>query len=314
MLRTLITILGRLYTLLVSIVVALILGVATWGMWQYYRDIRLLDEFSQKGRLMTVPVTQAAQEQRSWQDVFSNSIYLTVEYRGKAYPCRFIMESGYVGSGDRVKLLYHPDYDRFRQPRPILKYDESNRKSRLIGWSSIRDITPLNRLLLLCLLLSSASFFFISGIIVSILPIPFLQGIARFVLVLALGCAAIFFTYDTISYFNYYQLLKKEGQVVSVPILSTNKTAHGRKYSWYTYEATIWHQRRERVVPISEDDFDNHTASPRRFMQVRYAAAVDDLMSDDFTPDYWIIVMPLFFGLLVFLVVRPGRLTADRVD
>ncbi|SOD81910.1 hypothetical protein [Spirosoma fluviale] len=306
MLGKIATVLGRLYTFLLSLVVALILSVATWGMWQYYQDVRLLDDFSRKARPVTVAITNAEQKQRSWQDVFSNSTYLTVEYQGKAYPCRFVMDSGYVGSGDRVKLLYHPDYDSFRQPRAVLKFDESNRKSRLIEWSSIRDFSPSNRLLLLCMLLSTASFFFSSGLIGSLIPIPFLQTIARFLFVLALGCAAIFFTYDTIAYFNYYQLLNKEGQSVSVPVLATNRKAHGRKYNWYTYEATVRHQGQERIVPISEDDFDALSSSLPGSVTVRYVAAVDDLMADDFTPDYWVIVVPLFFYLLVFLFVRPA--------
>ncbi|ADB38033.1 hypothetical protein [Spirosoma linguale] len=305
MFRQIVTALGRLYSFVASVVVALLLGVATWGMWHYYRDVYVQDEFLKKGVATTVLVTQAEPQQRSWQDLFSNSTYLTVGYKGKAYSCRYVMDSGYVDTGDRVKLLYHSEYDAFRQAHAVLTFNESNRKSRLIGWSSIRDFTPLHRLLLLCLLLSAASFFFISGLVVCILPIPFLQTIARFILVVALGCAAVFYTYDIITYFRYYQQLKTAGHAISVPVLSTNRTTHGRKYSWYEYEATIQHRGRERVIPISEDEFDK--ATPASSMMVRYNASVDDLMSVGYTPTYGLMVVPLFFGLLVFLLIRPVR-------
>lgn len=304
MVKEIITALGRLYNFVVSLVVALLLGVVTWGMWQYYQDVHLQDEFFKKGVAMTVLIREAEQQQRSWQDYFSNSTYLTVGYKGKSYTCRYVMDDGYVGSGDRVKLLYHPDYDAFRQRHSVLKIDESNRTSRLLSWSSIRDFTPTHRVLLLCILLSTASFFFISGLIVSIIPIPFLQTIARFVFIVALGCAAIFFTYDTIAYFNYYEHLKTKGQAVSVPVLAKNRSTHGRKYHWYSYDATIRYQGRERVIPITEDEYDQVT--PAGSMTVRYDASVDDLMSLAYTPSYGIIVVPLFFGLLVFLLARPG--------
>lgn len=311
MFRQITNALGRLYNFVVSLVVALLLGVATWGMWQYYRDVYLQDEFLKRGVPLTVLVTQADQQQRSWRDIFNNSTYLTVSYQGKAYSCRYVMDSGYVDTGDRVKLLYHPAYDAFRQAHAVLTLNESNQKSRLIGWSSIRDFSPLHRLLLLCLLLSTASFFFISGVLVSIVPIPFLQAIARFIFVVALGCAALFYTYDTVAYFRYYQRLKTEGQSVSVPVLATNRTTHGRRYRWYQYEATIQHRGQKRVIPISEDEFDK--ATPASSMMVRYNASVDDLMSAGYTPSYGLIVVPLFFALLVFVLIRPVRPKAYSV-
>ncbi len=314
MLQKLFAAIGRLYTFLMSLVVAAILGVTTWGFWGFYQETRLQNQFISEGKLLSVRIQQAEHQQRSWRDMLSNTAYLTFAYRGKTYNTRFVSDTTYVGEGDRVQLLYHPAYDAFRQPRSAIHFDQSTRKSRLIGWTTIRAFSDENRLLLLCIILSAASFFFISGVIVTLIPIPFLQGIARFALVVALAIGTVFFAYDTYQYFHYYQHLKTSGREVTVRVLDTDRRSLGRGGSrrthWYNYEATIRYQQQERVIAISQADFE--TLKPSDTLQAYYDESVNDFMSVTYGPDYWLILVPTFFGLLTILFLRAGFVSQQQ--
>lgn len=262
----------------------------------------------EEGQRLSVLVEKGEQKHRSWRDMISNSTYLTFQYRGKAYTTRFVMDSGYVGSGDRVQLLYHPAYDAFRQPRNVIHYDQSNRKSRLVQWSSVQSFTDENKLLFFCILLTSVSFFLLTGVIVTIVPLGFLQDIARLALIAELILAAIFFTYDTYQYFQYYGHLKANGHEVAVRVLDTYRRAVGNSSGkhnhspLYTYEATIQYQQQERVIPISEDEYD--TLKPNDSLKAYYDASLNDFMSVDYPPDYLKIVIPVFFLFISTLLLR----------
>ncbi|MBD2754383.1 hypothetical protein [Spirosoma validum] len=308
MLKQLLSSLGRIYSFVMSLIITAILCVITWGFWEYYQDARLQKQFMLEGQRISVLVDKGEQKQRSWRDILGNSTYLTFQYRGKAYTTRFVMDSGYVGSGDRVHLLYHPTYDAFRQPRNEVRYDQSNRKSRLVEWSTVRSFTGENKLLFFCLLLTSVSFFLLTGVIVTIVPLGFLQDIARLVLTVELLLAAIFFTYDTYQYFQYYQHLKANGHEVAVQVLDTHRRAVGNSSGrnnhspLYTYEATIQYQQQERVIPISEDEYE--TLKPKDTLKAYYEASVNDFMSVDYPPDYLKIVIPVFFLFISILLLR----------
>ncbi|MVM30409.1 hypothetical protein GO755_10220 [Spirosoma sp. HMF4905] len=306
MFKELLSSLGRLYNFVISSIVAIILVITTWAFWGLYQDSLLQSQFIREGKLLSVTVDQANQKQRSWRDILGNSTYLTFPYQGKTYTTRFVMDSGYVGSGDRVKLLYHPVYDAFRQPRSEVRFDKAERKSRLVEWTSIRDFTNEHKLLLLCFVLTTASFFMISGVIVTLIPLTFLQDIARFILVVELLIAAVFFTYDTWKYFQYYQHVKTAGQEVTVKVLDTARRSKGRNTSsswkWYDYDATVRYQRQERVIPISEDDYDH--LKPNDSLKAFYDESANDFMSVDFSPDYMHIFVPLFFWGISLILIR----------
>ncbi|GAB2537738.1 hypothetical protein [Spirosoma aerophilum] len=305
MLQNFFAVISRMYNFLISLIVAVILGVSTWVSWQYYQESVLQSEFVKEGKLVSVRVSEADHTQRSWRDILANSAYLTITYAGKTYTSRYVMDSTYVGNGDRVAMLYHAGYDKLRQPDSEVKFDRSTRTSRLIDWTSIRDFTNLHRLLFLCLLLTTASFFFISGVIVSVIPISLLSNMARLLFVFVLLLGGVFFSYDVWAYIRYYNHLKHEGKEVKVRVVNTDRISQGRssKAHWYDYRATIVHQQKERVIPISEDDFT--ALKPGDNLSALYDSSVDDYMSSDFVADYWKVVVPLFFFLLCYLFGRP---------
>ena len=314
MFQKLFTALGRVYSFIMSLAVAAILAVTTWAFWGLYQDVRLQGRFAKEGKLLSVTVDRAEHEQRTWRDILSNSVYLTFRHQGKYYESRFVMDTTYVSDGDRVQLLYHPAHDAFRQPRNDVQFDQSTRNSRLIGWTTIRSFRDENRLLLLCLILSTASFFFISGVIVTVIPIPFLQDIARLVFIVVLAVGAAFFTYDTYQYYRYYQQLKTNGREVAVRILDTDRQSLGRgrssRIKWYRYEATIRYQGQERVIPISENDFE--AVKPNDTLKAYYDESVSDFMSVNYPPDYRLVLGPAFLWLITILLVRSGFVSQQK--
>lgn len=308
MLRQLFNTVGRIYSFIMSLIIAAVMGVVTWAFWGYYQDVRLQKQFTQEGQSLSVLVSKGEQKHRSWRDMISNSTYLTFQYKGKSYTTRFVMDSGYVGSGDRVRLLYHPEYDAFRQPRNEIYYAPSDRKSRLVEWTTVRSFADENKLLFLCLVLTTVSFFLISGLIATIIPIGFLQNIARLVLTVVLMLAAIFFTYDTYQYFHYYQQLKTNGREVAVQVLDTRRKAVGNNSGkhnhspLYTYEATIHYQRQERVIPISEEDYE--TVKPKDTLKAYYDDSANDFMSVNYPPDYWLVFVPAFLWFISIMLLQ----------
>lgn len=309
MLKELFTSLGRVYNFLISLIVAVILGFTTWAFWEVYKEALVQREFIKEGQLVSVTVNRADHTQRSWRDILGNSVYLTVECKGKDYITRYVRDTSYVSVGDRVQLLYHPRYDAVRQPGDEIHFDQSKRTSRLIEWTAIRFFSNENRLLFFCLFLSIATFFVISGVIATVLPVPFLQSLARFVFVATLFAAAVFFTFDTWRYYQYYQHLKTDGQQVTVRVLDTDRKwpfKHSKRdfIDWYDYSATIRYQQQERVIPISKDDFE--ILKPNDSLKAFYDESVDDFMSVDFPPSYSQILLPAFFWLLAFILLRPG--------
>ncbi|MGA0559897.1 hypothetical protein ACO2Q8_24765 [Larkinella sp. VNQ87] len=303
MLRDLFTFLGRLYRLVASLVLIAILAVAAWLLGYFYQEEHTQNRFLREGRPIEVRLATAELEQRSWRDAFGNVAYVTFPYHQKTYMTRYVMDTAWVGSGDRVRLLYHPELDEFRQQHAEPKPDRST--SRLIRWSSASDFSTENKLLAGLLVVITSLFFFAGGFIVSLTGWTFLQSVARLVLVVVLFGVAVFFSYDAVEYFRYYGKLKASGQPMDVPVLKTDRHRVGRStrstvFKSYTYQATCRFPQGERTIPITEDDYE--TVKPTDRLAVLYNAGQDDAMSATYPGDYWTLVVPVFFWLLFGVV------------
>ncbi|GAB4024249.1 hypothetical protein [Spirosoma gilvum] len=298
---------GSIYNFLIAVLLSVVLGVVTWGCWQLYQEARLQSEFVREGKSISVKVDEAQHDQRSWQDILGNSAYLAFRYQGKSYTTRYSMADNYVGTGDQVVLLYHPSYDTFRQPERVAPAHQSIKQSALVNWSSLRSVSKENQLLLFCIILATAFLFMASGVILSILPLDSLRYIIQSVLVIELLIAAVFFTYDIWTYFQYYQALKAKGHPETAVVVSTNRHAFPRSNSsdwddWYDYDATVNFQHQKRVIPISEDDYDS--LKPNDSIRVIYDPSVDDVMSADYAADYKQILVPVAFWVIALVLLR----------
>jgi hypothetical protein len=96
-----------------------------------------------------------------------------------------------------------------------------------------------------------------------------------------------------------------------VAVVDTDRRTHGRKTSWYTYEATFRYNGQERVVPIEEADYER--LSPQNSqLTVYYNAALDDFIAAGYSPSWSEALTPGLFWLLLLLALRPTRARVVR--
>ena len=303
MFRDLVVFLGRLYRFFISLVVIAFLTVAAWFMWHFYEDEKLQNRFLKEGQVVEVLVTDVDRSERSFRDRLGNCAYVAFPYHQKIYNTRFVSDTTWVSPGDRIQLLYHAQRDEFRQQHVESK--PGRMTSRLINWSSINGFNQEHKLLTGFLVVITSLFFFAGGVLVCITGWTFLQTIARFVLVIVLAIAALFFTYDTWEYYRYYQHVKTHGQPMDVTVLDTDKHRIGRNtrssaFTRYQYQATFHNQAGEWAAPITADEYE--MLKPTDHLRVLYDKALNDFMSTTYSGDYWQAVVPVFFWVL-FLVV-----------
>ncbi|GAB3340436.1 hypothetical protein GCM10027299_53840 [Larkinella ripae] len=303
MLREIFVFLGKLYRFFISLLLIALLGIAAWAMWQFFVDERRQNEFLKEGKEVEVQVADIDLSHHSWRDVFGNAVYITFPYHQKNYTIRVVRDTSWVGSGDRVRLLYHPQRDQFRQP----SYERKPGRivSRFIHWSSVAGFSKENKLLVGFLAVTTGLLFFAGSFLFSITGWTFLQIIARFMLVSVLGIAALFFTYDTWVYYEYYRHVKKTGQLMEVTVQDTDRHRVGRStrhtgFNLYVYDATFNYRTGQRVVPITKAEYE--TLKPKATLRVLYDAERDDFMSATYSGDYSQAIPPVFLWIL-FLVI-----------
>ncbi|WP_420150556.1 hypothetical protein [Spirosoma sp.] len=316
------TTIGRIYSFIVSLIAACVLIVLTWAAWGFYRDVALEKTFAEEGKLTTVTVNDLNSQQRSWRDYLGNVTYLTFTYQGKSYTSRYVVDSVYVDTGDPVQLLYHADYDAFRQPQHEPIFRNNPNVSRLINWSSVTTLSDETKLLLICLVLSVLSFFVVSGVIMTFVPIPFLSATARILLIGICLVLSVFFSYDTYQYFQYYQQIKADGQPVTVRVLDTSlkeqtQHLHRRRHSRidlfgpsYRYQATVQDQQKQRIIAIDKTDYE--TIRPGATLQTLYAPSLNDMMSVRYTPSYTNLIVLAFFWVVTFVLIGKGFYSSPK--
>ncbi|PJJ48539.1 DUF3592 domain-containing protein [Hymenobacter chitinivorans] len=306
MLQNLFRLLGRVYRLLWTCILVALLSVATLLTWHFYQQEHLAAQLNAGGQPVTVRVERADRAPRALWDGLGNFVYVGFRYQGRPYETRFVNDTLWLSEGDRVTLLYQPRLDVFGQApvQPVARPDRV--VSRLIGWTAVADFTRETKALALFILVSVALFFVGSGLLASLTGLTVIQALARGVLVICLGMGALFFTYNTVQYYRYAAQLQRHGQPMEVTVVDTDRVSHGRRTSWYTYQATFRFKGQERVVPIERADFERLNAQNSR-LAVRYDPTLNDFISADYDPGLSELVPPLFLGLLLVLAIRPVR-------
>lgn len=310
MFRDIFTFLGRLYQGLVSLVLSAVLAVVAWGLWHFYNEARLENRFRKEGQPVTVTIEETDWGRRNWQDAVSNSVYVTFHHNNKSYTTRCVVDTVWFSEGDRIPLLYHPQLDQFHQISAERK-PLSAPKSRLVEWSSLSRLDVEHQMLFLLLLVVTLFFFFTGGLVVRLTNWTFIQVIAQLALIFLLGVAALFFTYEAVAYRQYYQQLKTNGRPAEATVIATQKDRIDRSrrssslFKSYRYQATVRFREKERIVAITENDYENLKPGDR--LPVLYDALQDDLMPSDYPADFdlvkvavglWLIFIGVGWALL----------------
>jgi hypothetical protein len=311
MIRAFFTFLGRLYMLVMQIILAVVLGIVTWACWGLYQDEKLANQFLKEGQLVPVKIEDTSNKPLSWRDYLGNVSYLTFHYNRKAYTTRFLIDTLYVGTGDRVSLLYHPRIDAFRQPGQQFHFKDDKSQSRLIRWSMVNTFSSENRWLVACLFLSGIFCLFACGVLANITNWDFFGAIGRLFFVMLLLAGSIFFTYDFWEYHQYFQHLRTNGRQMTVKVLETDRmsysTRQSRHWKSYLYLARVQLNRQERTIPLEEADYE--VLKPGDSLSVLYDETLDDMMPVSYSMDYrqlWVVV---FFWVITGVMIwkKGGR-------
>ncbi|WP_128545895.1 hypothetical protein [Larkinella soli] len=296
--------LGKLYQIVFALVMIAVSAGAAWLIWYFYEDEKLQNRFIREGKMVQVKVSETTYEQHDWRDRIGNSHYIHFPYQGKTYTTRYVFDTAWVSVGDRVRLLYHPQLDQFRQIH--VERPPSRVVSPLIEWSTTKGLSLEHKLLGGVILAVCFIFFFAGSLLVLLTGWTFITILARGLLVLVLGALAVFFTYDTIQYYNYWNRLRDNGRPMTVTVEGTDRHSLSRRsrtrsssFRQYRYEASFRYRNQTRIIPIGEQDYDR--LKPKDRLEVLYDPALDDFMPVGYAGDRFKVLLPLFF-LALFLI------------
>lgn len=283
------------------LVITAVIGLLAWLARQQYLGQRQYEQISTEGQKVTVRADQVDRTSRSWKDQFVNTVYLTFTYQHKPYTLRYQQDTGWLNTGDRVDLFYHPGLDAFRQPR-LHSYFKSNlHHSRLIGFAISAQWTDGRKWQVLWIALASVFALLLCSLLARLTGLQAIRTLGRLLFIGLLLTGVVYLTYNTWQYYRYYNQLRSGAREETVQVLSTNSRSVSKRSNWfYTYEATVQQGKQEKLIPIDEAEY--KTLKPGAPLQVYYNSQLNDMMSVNHTPGHTNLVATLFawFLLLFF--------------
>lgn len=275
----------NLLRIVMMLIGAAVFGFLAWGSWQLHENENLSEQFSVEGRPVVVKVATTDRKSRTWYDGFFSPVYITFNYNNRSYTTRCLQDSGWIAEGDRITLLYHHALDDFRQPGKRIHFNNGySNQSRLLHFSITSAWTDERKWLALTLAFSAVFVLIMLGLITSLVNIPVLKHIGRFIVTVGVFGAALYFTYNHWQYKNYYNQVKDKGRPMTVNVLGTDAHARSKRNNWwYSYEASVQYGHEQKVIPIEESDYNN--LKPNDQLQVLYNQELKDMMPASYTPD-----------------------------
>lgn len=274
------------------------------GAWLGYQEVKQDATFASEGQLVEVPVVEVTHEKKTWKDFIGNSKYLSIHYHQKNYVVRYLADSGWVGAGDHVTLIYLAATDAFRQPPH--KYPQHNYQSKLIHWTFIGTFSLAHKWLFAALALSLIAIIFILSMLARLTDATLLVRLSNWLVIACFVGAGIFFSWDTWRYYQYYQALKENAVVQTVLLVDKGKVVFPSNDTdaWvdYDYYAVVEFDKERREISISSQDYTNWKAGDR--VPVLYNAGMNDMMSPNFSLKYWKALLLIIMWVVIYYIVR----------
>lgn len=276
--------LGNLAGFITLLILTALTGWLTWLSWHQYRDEHRYGQISSEGQHVSVRISAIDRSSRSWTDQFTNTVYLSFHHQHKTYRLRYHQDSGWLNSGDQVDLLYHAGFDEFRQPRSHSFFRSNLQQSRLVGFTIVSSWNDERKWLIGCIILAAVFLMLASTLLARLTGIQRLRFIGQLAFIGLLLTGVAYFTYNTWQYYQYHSQLKRGGHEETVQVQATSRKALSKRSSWfYTYEATVVHNKEERLIAIDGSEFD--ILKPGDPLQVYYNPGLNDMMSVNHEPD-----------------------------
>ncbi|WP_276483911.1 hypothetical protein [Paraflavitalea pollutisoli] len=293
--------LGSVARFIGSLLLTVVAGGLAWFFYQQHLDQQQYNQVIREGTRVVVTTTDVNRASRTRTDAFMNVAYISFDYQQKAYTIRYHQDSSWLSTGDRVTLYYHPGLDRFRQPRGYGAFSSKNRQSKLIGYTFLHGWNAERKWLVATLALTAIFVILACGLLAMISGLSIFRLVGRIIFIGLLLTGVAYLSYNSWRYYQYYHQVKSGGKEATVQVLSTSRHAVSRRSSWwYTYEATVLHNKQERVIPIEESEYDR--LKPGDPLQAYYNPTLNDMMSVNHTPDNTNLLAAAFAGLLLIIV------------
>ena len=281
--------------------VLFLLGFATVFMWHLYQQERFQTQLLSEGKPVTVQLQHADHHERVIWDYMNNVAYAGFTYQGRLYEIRCLSNPDQLSSGDTLSLLYDAPTDTFGQPQSVLRPIPERGVSRLIDWTSTRDVSPEWLALTAFIITALILLVLMTGLIGLLTSFTSPALLVRPMTTLFLGAAALFFTYDVWRYYKYVGQLKDQGRAMLV-LATRVKRQHDHGPKLITigrgqYEATFIVRGQPRRIAINADDYDRLATGTNR-LGVLYDPTLDDFMAVNYSPDGSKLLVSLVLWLL----------------
>ena len=293
----------RIFLFAVHCVMITTLFLVARGTWRAYSEEKLIARFSAEAIPAAVRVSMVSDEKKNWKDYITNCKYIRFTYRDKPYTVRYILDSGWIGAGNTVHLLYFPTPDLFRQPSQLKHPDPVIKKSPLVGWIVVSTFSYANRWLFFTVLLATAIVVLGLSALGRLTGLAFFDSIATGIFILAGVTGACFVSWDLWSNYGYCREIRAPGTQRTVQVIATDRYLMDRDYNHdrlivsYYYTATVHFNGADRMIAISSDDYDR--LRPHDTLTVWYNEQKDDMMSVDYTVEKGKWLFPFLLWLLV---------------
>ena len=292
----------RIFLFILHCGLILFLVVVARETWSSYQEEKLTDRFAREGTPVSVRVGAESQVKKNWKDYLSNNRYFTFTYQEKTYTVHYFLDSGWVGTGDLIHLLYLPALDAFRQPGNFVRRGTGYKKSPLVSWIVVGTFSLANRSLFITVLLSVVIVVFSLSAMARLTGISLFDKLANVIVIVAAYSSAIFFTWDLWMNYRYYNAVKAQGSTLTLPVITTDAYTYGTPrysnsvYEAHYYSATVEFGSESRMIAINESDYDH--LKPRDALAVWYNRDMDDMVSAAYRVEKYKWFFPVMIWIL----------------
>jgi hypothetical protein len=294
----------KIITLIGQAILIIFFGFLTREAWRFYSDEQRVNNIGKDGVRITVHVDKVSNEKKSWRDYISNSKYISFAYHEKPYTLRYSQDSIFLQDGVEAPVIYSASRDEFMQPALALAQQPMYKTSPLVNFTAVKLFSTTNVILFFALLITVVLVVFILGFLATITGLGIIRAFQSGVLLLCALAGAIYLTYSSYTYWQYYTHLKSAGvpQVVKLEDISRDAQVNSRDNSdflmLYTYQARINFHGESRVIAVGEKDYEK--LHPGDNINVIYDPAIDDMVSANYTLLYRDFIFTGVIWLIVF--------------
>jgi hypothetical protein len=291
------------------IIIILFFALLVRELWHGYQNEKRTILFSKEGHPERITIDNTTNERKTWKDYLSNSKYIHFTFHNKPYEIRYVQDSGWVGPGTKVTLLYDENRDDFMQPGLNTYREPIYKKSKLVDFTVVSLFSPENLWLFFFVVFGLVLIVFVSGVLANLTGLDIISRFMNVLVSCIFIAGAIFITYDAYTYYKYARQVRVDANAVTVPLLDKYRTMLNNGHSsdgfelFYFYSALVHYNTEDRIIPIGERDYNN--VNKNEPLNALYNSRMDEMVSQNYSPSYSsAFFVAIVWVLLIFWVTQ----------